>query len=88
MSRSFFVLVPKGSFVMGSKRGLPIEMPAHDVNIEADFFHRCISRHAARRVIRGGAWDMDVFRCRSAYRSCEGESISSKKIGFRILIEI
>lgn len=41
-----------------------------------------------RRVIRGGAWDMDVFRCRSAYRSCEGESVSSKKIGFRVVIEI
>jgi formylglycine-generating enzyme required for sulfatase activity len=40
------------------------------------------------RVIRGGAWDMDVFRCRSAYRSCEGEYISSKKIGLRLLIEI
>lgn len=46
------------------------------------------STEMRRRVIRGGAWDMDVFRCRSAYRSCEGESISSKKIGFRILIEI
>lgn len=46
------------------------------------------STEMKRRVIRGGAWDMDVFRCRSAYRSCEGESISSKKIGFRILIEI
>jgi len=40
-----------------------------------------------RRVIRGGAWDMDVFRCRSAYRSNEGELIATKKIGFRVLIE-
>lgn len=46
------------------------------------------STEMERRSIRGGAWDMDVFRCRSAYRSCEGESVSSKKIGFRIVIEI
>lgn len=43
---------------------------------------------SGRRVIRGGAWDMDVFRCRSAYRSCEGEFIATKKIGLRVIIEL
>lgn len=40
-----------------------------------------------RKVIRGGAWDMDHFRCRSAYRSCEHHCISTSKIGFRVVVE-
>ena len=40
-----------------------------------------------RRVIRGGAWDSDHFRCRSAYRSQEGKNINNPKIGFRLVLE-
>jgi formylglycine-generating enzyme required for sulfatase activity len=51
-------------------------------------FKKAIPLGMGRRVIRGGAWDMDVFRCRSAYRSSEGEFIATKKTGFRVLIEV
>lgn len=40
-----------------------------------------------RRVLRGGAWDMDSYRCRSAYRSYEGCDIATAKFGFRIVCE-
>lgn len=40
-----------------------------------------------RRVIRGGAWDMDYYRCRSAYRSCESRELATSKIGFRIAFD-
>lgn len=38
----------------------------------------------SRRVLRGGAWNMDYFRCRSAYRSYESKDFSTSKIGFRV----
>jgi|SRR5690554_6826568 len=41
----------------------------------------------SRRVLRGGAWDMDYYRCRSAYRSCEGREIATSKIGLRIALD-
>lgn len=41
-----------------------------------------------RKVIRGGAWDMDHFRCRSAYRSCEHHHLGTSKIGLRVVVEI
>ncbi len=41
----------------------------------------------SRRVLRGGAWDMDAYRCRSAYRSCEHKSMSTSKFGLRLVIE-
>lgn len=40
-----------------------------------------------KKVIRGGAIDMDVFRLRSAYRSSEFPELPLRKIGFRIVIE-
>lgn len=41
-----------------------------------------------RKSIRGGSFDLDHYRCRSAYRSFEHADFSSSKIGFRIVIEI
>lgn len=40
-----------------------------------------------KRVIRGGAYDMDEFRLRSAYRSSEYPEVRLKKIGFRVIID-
>jgi formylglycine-generating enzyme required for sulfatase activity len=40
-----------------------------------------------KKVIRGGAFDMDIFRLRSAYRSSEFPELPLRKIGFRIVIE-
>lgn len=54
----------------------------------SDYSQDPVPSKIGKRSIRGGAWDMDVFRCRSAYRSSEGEEISTKKIGFRVVIEI
>lgn len=42
---------------------------------------------SAKKVIRGGAYDMDTFRLRSAYRSSEFPELSLSKIGFRVIIE-
>ena len=41
-----------------------------------------------RKVIRGGSYDLDDYRCRSAYRSFEHATFPSTKIGFRFVIEI
>jgi formylglycine-generating enzyme required for sulfatase activity len=41
----------------------------------------------ARRVLRGGAWSYDGFRCRSAYRSREWKHFRSNDFGFRIVWE-
>jgi eukaryotic-like serine/threonine-protein kinase len=38
------------------------------------------------RCVRGGAWDMNAFRCRSCYRSWEHEEIATDRIGLRIVI--
>lgn len=45
-----------------------------------------ISAHGReqRRVLRGGAWDMDAFRCRSSYRSFDPSDNATSRIGFRI----
>ena len=40
-----------------------------------------------KKIIRGGAFDMDVFRLRSAYRSSEFPELPLRKIGFRIVLE-
>lgn len=40
-----------------------------------------------RRVLRGGAWSYDGFRCRSAYRSREWRHFRSSDFGFRIVWE-
>jgi len=41
-----------------------------------------------RKVIRGGSYDLDDYRCRSSYRSYEHADFPSRKIGFRFVIEI
>lgn len=38
-----------------------------------------------KKVIRGGSYDLDVYRLRSAYRSSEFPEVQSKKIGFRVV---
>ena len=40
-----------------------------------------------RKVIRGGSYDLDDYRCRSSYRSFEHAEFPSRKIGFRFVIE-
>ena len=50
----------------------------------------CASYHLGdtetkKKIIRGGAFDMDVFRLRSAYRSSEFPEFAMRKIGFRIV---
>jgi formylglycine-generating enzyme required for sulfatase activity len=39
---------------------------------------------ARRHCVRGGAWDMDAFRCRSSYRSYDWEEIGTSRTGFRV----
>jgi formylglycine-generating enzyme required for sulfatase activity len=41
-----------------------------------------------RRVLRGAAWDMDAFRCRSAYRSHDWKQLGTSRFGVRIVLEI
>jgi formylglycine-generating enzyme required for sulfatase activity len=38
-----------------------------------------------RRVLRGGAWDMNAFRCRSSYRSFDHRHFATSRIGFRLV---
>ncbi len=42
---------------------------------------------AGRHTLRGGAWDMDVFRCRSAYRSFDFSHLGTSRFGCRVIIE-
>jgi formylglycine-generating enzyme required for sulfatase activity len=37
-----------------------------------------------RRCLRGGAWDMNAFRCRSSYRSYDHKELPTSRFGFRI----
>lgn len=39
-----------------------------------------------RRCLRGGAWNMDVFRLRSAYRSYDHRELGTSRFGMRIVI--
>ena len=41
-----------------------------------------------RYCVRGGAWDMDAFRCRSSYRSFDWEEVGTSRNGFRIVADI
>jgi formylglycine-generating enzyme required for sulfatase activity len=41
-----------------------------------------------RRCLRGGAWNYDAFRCRSAYRSREWKHFATDHFGFRIAVSI
>jgi len=45
------------------------------------------SSHRLRHCVRGGAWDMDAFRCRSSYRSFDWEEIGTNRTGFRIVTD-
>ena len=40
---------------------------------------------ATTRVLRGGSWDTDSLRCRSAYRFAESASNENSKNGFRVV---
>ena len=40
-----------------------------------------------RRALRGGAWDMNAFRCRSSYRSYDHKDLATSRFGFRIAVE-
>ncbi len=40
-----------------------------------------------RRCLRGGAWDMDAFRCRSTYRSWDWKDMAKSQFGLRIVVE-
>ena len=39
-----------------------------------------------RRCLRGGAWDMDVFRLRSTYRSYDHRELGTSRFGMRIVM--
>jgi formylglycine-generating enzyme required for sulfatase activity len=39
------------------------------------------------RCLRGGAWDMNAFRCRSCYRSWDWESLATNRFGLRVCVE-
>jgi len=39
-----------------------------------------------RRSVRGGAWNMDAFRCRSSYRSYDWKDAANDHLGFRIVV--
>lgn len=39
-----------------------------------------------RRCVRGGAWNMDAFRCRSSYRSFDWNDTATDRLGFRIVL--
>jgi formylglycine-generating enzyme required for sulfatase activity len=41
-----------------------------------------------RRCLRGGAWDMNAFRCRSCYRSWDWETLATDRFGLRICVEV
>jgi formylglycine-generating enzyme required for sulfatase activity len=41
-----------------------------------------------RRCLRGGAWNMDAFRCRSTYRSWDRKDVATNRFGFRIAVQI
>ncbi len=40
-----------------------------------------------RRCLRGGAWDMNAFRCRSSYRSYDHREMATHRIGFRVAVD-
>jgi formylglycine-generating enzyme required for sulfatase activity len=39
-----------------------------------------------RRCLRGGAWDMNAFRCRSSYRSYDHREMATNRFGFRVAV--
>jgi eukaryotic-like serine/threonine-protein kinase len=40
-----------------------------------------------RRCLRGGSWNFDAFRCRSAYRSREWKDFATNHFGVRIAVD-
>ncbi|MHC5537251.1 formylglycine-generating enzyme family protein [Singulisphaera rosea] len=40
-----------------------------------------------RRCLRGGAWDMNAFRCRSTYRSFDWKELATDRFGLRIAMD-
>lgn len=40
-----------------------------------------------RRCQRGGAWDMNAFRCRSSYRSYDHRDQATDRFGFRVAVD-
>jgi formylglycine-generating enzyme required for sulfatase activity len=40
-----------------------------------------------RRCVRGGAWDMNAFRCRSSYRSYDQREAATSRLGFRVAVD-
>jgi formylglycine-generating enzyme required for sulfatase activity len=40
-----------------------------------------------RRCLRGGAWDMDAFRCRSSYRRYDHRELATNRFGFRVTVD-
>jgi formylglycine-generating enzyme required for sulfatase activity len=41
-----------------------------------------------RRCLRGGAWDMNAFRCRSSYRSFDYRELATNRFGFRVAADL
>ena len=39
-----------------------------------------------RRCLRGGAWNMNAFRCRSSYRSNDHRELATNRFGLRVAI--
>ena len=39
-----------------------------------------------RRCLRGGAWDMNAFRCRSPYRSYDYRDLATNRFGLRVAV--
>lgn len=46
------------------------------------------STQQPQRVLRGGAWNMDSFRCRRAYRNYEWNELVTDRFGVRFVIEM
>lgn len=40
-----------------------------------------------RRCLRGGAWDMNAFRCRSSYRSYDHRALATSRFGLRVAVD-
>jgi formylglycine-generating enzyme required for sulfatase activity len=40
-----------------------------------------------RRCLRGGAWDMNAFRCRSPYRSYDHRELATNRFGVRVAVD-
>jgi formylglycine-generating enzyme required for sulfatase activity len=45
-----------------------------------------IAEQQPRRCLRGGAWDMNAFRCRSSYRSFDHRELGTHRFGFRVAV--